>query len=47
MVRALLVEPLREAPDRVYGRVRVNQVVAALLAIVAGGGLLLLMMENA
>lgn len=41
------LEPLREAPDRVYGRVRVNQVVAGLLAIIAGGWLLLLMMENA
>jgi phosphatidylglycerol:prolipoprotein diacylglycerol transferase len=40
------LEPLREAPDRVYGRVRVNQVVAALLAMVAGGGLLLTGMLN-
>lgn len=40
------LEPLREAPDRVYGRVRVNQVVAALLLIVAGAGLLLLIIES-
>jgi prolipoprotein diacylglyceryltransferase len=34
------LEPLRERPDLVYGRVRLDQVVAALLALVAGGGLL-------
>lgn len=36
------LEPLREAPDLVSGRVRINQVVAGLLAIAAGFGLLLL-----
>ncbi len=36
------LEPLREAPDLVAGRVRINQVVAAMLAFVAGGALLLL-----
>lgn len=36
------LEPLREAPDLVAGRVPINQVVAALLAIVSGGMLLLL-----
>ena len=36
------LEPLREAPELVYGRVRVNQVVAATLATVAGAGLLVI-----
>lgn len=36
------LEPLREQPDLVAGRVRINQVVAALLALVAGGVLLCL-----
>lgn len=36
------LEPLREAPDRVSGRVRIDQVVAGLLAVAAGCGLLLL-----
>src|SRR5262249_35788662 len=36
------LEPLREHPDVVAGRVRINQVVAALLALVAGGTLLFL-----
>jgi phosphatidylglycerol:prolipoprotein diacylglycerol transferase len=36
------LEPLRERPDLVAGRVRVNQVVAALLALVTGGALLFL-----
>lgn len=36
------LEPLREEPDLVAGRVRINQVVAALLALVAGGALLFL-----
>jgi len=35
-------EPLRERPDVVAGRVRINRVVAALLAPVAGGTLLFL-----
>lgn len=39
------LEPLREEPDMVGGRVRVNQVVAALLAMVAGGRLLLTVMR--
>jgi prolipoprotein diacylglyceryltransferase len=38
----LWLEPLREQPDLVAGRVRINQVVAALLALVAGGALLVL-----
>jgi phosphatidylglycerol:prolipoprotein diacylglycerol transferase len=36
------LEPLREDPDLAPGRVRINQVVAGLLAITAGCGLLLL-----
>jgi len=36
------LEPLREAPDLVSGRVRIDQVAAGLLAIAAGCGLLLL-----
>jgi prolipoprotein diacylglyceryltransferase len=36
------LEPLREAPDLVAGRVRIDQVVAGLLAVAAGCGLLLL-----
>jgi prolipoprotein diacylglyceryltransferase len=36
------LEPLREQPDLVAGRVRINQVVAALLALGAGGALLFL-----
>ena len=36
------LEPLREAPDLASGRLRVNQVVAALLAVTAGCGLFLL-----
>ena len=36
------LEPQREKPDLVGGRVRINQVVAALLALVAGGALFLL-----
>lgn len=36
------LEPLREAPDVVSGRVRIDRVVAGLLAIAAGCGLLLL-----
>jgi prolipoprotein diacylglyceryltransferase len=34
------LDPLREAPELVHGRVRVNQVVAAALATAAGAGLL-------
>jgi phosphatidylglycerol---prolipoprotein diacylglyceryl transferase len=36
------LEPLRETPDVVCGRVRINQVVAALIAVGAGGALALL-----
>lgn len=36
------LETLREVPDRVFGRVRINQVVAALLAIGASCGLLII-----
>ncbi len=36
------LEPLREEPDLVAGRVRINQLVAALLALAAGGTLLFL-----
>jgi phosphatidylglycerol---prolipoprotein diacylglyceryl transferase len=35
------LEPLREEPDVVFGRVRIDQVVAALFAIAASGALLL------
>jgi phosphatidylglycerol---prolipoprotein diacylglyceryl transferase len=35
------LDPLREAPGLVAGRVRINQVVAAALALVAGGAILL------
>jgi phosphatidylglycerol:prolipoprotein diacylglycerol transferase len=40
------LEPLRETPDLVFGRVRINQVVAACLAIAAGGGLCLLNLKS-
>jgi prolipoprotein diacylglyceryltransferase len=35
------LEPLRERPDLVFGRVRINQVVAALLALGAAGALVI------
>ena len=35
-----VLEPLREEPDIVCGRVRINQLVAALLALGAGGALI-------
>jgi phosphatidylglycerol:prolipoprotein diacylglycerol transferase len=35
------LEPLREEPDIVFGRVRIDQVVAALLALGAGGALII------
>lgn len=35
------LEPLREAPDRVAGRIRINQVVAGALALLAGSALLI------
>jgi len=40
-VGRFFLEPLRERPDIVLGRVRINQVAAALLAIAAGGGLMI------
>ena len=43
---AFLLEPLRQTPDLVFGRVRINQVVAACLAIAAGGGLCLLNLKS-
>jgi len=36
------LEPLREAPDLVFGRVRINEVIAACLMLAAVGGLFLL-----
>src|SRR5262245_355228 len=36
------LEPLREHPDLVFGRIRINQIVAALLAIGAGCALIVL-----
>jgi phosphatidylglycerol---prolipoprotein diacylglyceryl transferase len=36
------LEPLRETPDLVCGRLRINQVVAALIAVGAGGALILI-----
>jgi prolipoprotein diacylglyceryltransferase len=36
-----LLEPLREQPDIVFGRARIDQIVAALLALTAGGALIL------
>jgi phosphatidylglycerol---prolipoprotein diacylglyceryl transferase len=36
------LEPLREQPDVLFGRVRVNQLVAALIALGAGGALIFL-----
>jgi phosphatidylglycerol---prolipoprotein diacylglyceryl transferase len=41
-VGRFFLEPLREHPDLVFGRIRINQVVAALLAIAAGWALILL-----
>ena len=35
------LEPLREEPDRVAGKVMINRVIAALLVLVGGGGILL------
>jgi phosphatidylglycerol---prolipoprotein diacylglyceryl transferase len=40
--RFFFLEPLREHPDLVFGRIRINQVVAALLAIGAGCALMVL-----
>ncbi len=39
-VGRFFLEPLRERSDVMFGRLRVNQVVAALLALAAGGALL-------
>ena len=35
------LEPLRERPDIVFGRVRINQLVAAMLAVAAGAALII------
>jgi phosphatidylglycerol:prolipoprotein diacylglycerol transferase len=40
-VGRFLLEPFRDAPDLVWGNVRINQVIAALIALVAGGWLVL------
>jgi len=40
------LEPLREKPDLAWGRVRVDQLVAAVLALVAGGRLLFLVVRG-
>jgi phosphatidylglycerol:prolipoprotein diacylglycerol transferase len=40
-VGRFFLEPLRERPDIVFGQVRINQVVAALLALAAGGALMI------
>ncbi len=41
-VGRFFLEPLRERPDIVFGQVRINQVVAALLALGAGCALIAL-----
>jgi len=40
-VGRFFLEPLREQPDVVFGRVRIDQIAAALLALAAGGALIL------
>jgi phosphatidylglycerol:prolipoprotein diacylglycerol transferase len=40
-VGRFILEPLRERPDIVFGQVRINQIVAALLALAAGGALMI------
>ena len=40
-----VLEPLREEPDIVCGRVRINQLVAALLALGAGGALIVMLLS--
>ena len=40
-VGRFFLEPLREQPDVIPGGVRIDQVVAALLAVAAGGGLII------
>jgi phosphatidylglycerol:prolipoprotein diacylglycerol transferase len=40
-VGRFFLEPLREQPDVVLGGVRIDQVVAALIAVAAGGGLII------
>jgi prolipoprotein diacylglyceryltransferase len=40
-VGRFFLEPLREQPDVVFGRLRIDQIVAALLALTAGGALIL------
>ncbi len=39
-VGRFFLEPLRESPDIVFGKVRINQIVAGLLAVGAGGALI-------
>lgn len=41
-----ILEPLREQPDVVCGRVRINQVVAALMAVAAGSALIILVWRS-
>jgi phosphatidylglycerol:prolipoprotein diacylglycerol transferase len=41
-VGRFFLEPLREHPDLVFGRIRINQVIAALVAIGAGWALIVL-----
>ena len=36
-----LLEPLREHPEVLFGRIRIDQLIAALLALGAGGALLI------
>jgi phosphatidylglycerol:prolipoprotein diacylglycerol transferase len=40
-VGRFFLEPLREQPDVVFGQLRIDQIVAALLALTAGGALIL------
>jgi phosphatidylglycerol---prolipoprotein diacylglyceryl transferase len=40
-----VLEPMREEPDIVSGRVRINQLVAALLALGAGGALIAMLLS--
>jgi hypothetical protein len=40
------LEPLREAADLVFGRVRINEVIAAYLTLASVGGLFLLNLKS-
>jgi phosphatidylglycerol---prolipoprotein diacylglyceryl transferase len=42
-VGRFFLEPLREQSDRIFGRIRIDQLVAALLALVAGASLVMRM----